>query len=120
MTKDDIETYEARIGDRLLFNNIALILLSACIPLGIEKFIEYQSAQNGPAMAIIIVCVVGTVAGSMAALVAHKRHRKVETFKATIFRQERKIASMVMMFDGNDASQSSTPKHVAVGSTQSS
>ncbi|MEQ9643518.1 MAG: hypothetical protein RIM84_26095 [Alphaproteobacteria bacterium] len=110
MTRDDIETYEARIQDRALFNNLALILLSASIPLGIEKVIEYFDNESAVALAIVVVCGVATIGGVAFGAIAWHRRQRVDGFKDRLFREERKIATMLSVVD----SQSSAPSDLGI------
>lgn len=100
MSKDDIETFEARIEDKILFQNVGLIALSGSMPLGIEKLIDYFGSNSTPTdLAIVVTCVIFAFGGAVFVHLASKRQKKVETFKERLFKEERKLSSSFSMID---------------------
>src|SRR5262245_21565097 len=85
MSKDDIETLEARIADKSLFHSIGLVCISGAIPLGLEKLIDYWGHREATDLAIIIICLVAVVAGLASLSLAQKRDEKVQKFKERLF-----------------------------------
>lgn len=113
MSKDDIEHFEARLADKTLFQNLAIICLSGSIPLLIEKAMDYNRSNEPTDMAIVLICIAAAVAGVGFQIVATLRRKKLQTFKQQLFQRERKLSSTFQMID--TSSSSSSPRHDVIG-----
>lgn len=98
MTKDDFETFEARMQDKDLFKGLAIFLLAAGVPLGVEKFFDWQGSADGADLGILVTCVGASLLGLIFGWLAHSRESRVATFKRRLFSSERLVASNVTMF----------------------
>lgn len=99
MTKDDIEHFESRIGDKTLFQNIALFFLSASVPLLIEKAVDYNATDSQVDLALVIVCAAGVLLGGLFQIFATSRRRKIGNFKDQLFKRDRKLSTTLTMVD---------------------
>jgi len=99
MTKDDVETFESRISDKTLFQNIAILFLGASVPLGIEKGIDYFGSGSATDLATLIVCVGGAAIGAIFQFLALSRRNKIDTFKRTLFQNDRLMSRQFTMID---------------------
>jgi hypothetical protein len=103
MSKDDIEHFESRIGDITLFQNLALFFLSASVPLGIEKWIDYNAGAAQTDMALIIVCGIGTAIGMLFQVLAIARRLRLKTFRESLFKRERKLDTTFTLINGSSS-----------------
>jgi len=113
MSKDDIEHFESRIGDKTLFQNIALFFLSASLPLLVEKSVDYSGSKSPTDLAIIVVCVAAAAIGGLFQILAYRRSKGVQTFKDHLFRREQKLKTTLQMVDSSSSSQGYQTKTVA-------
>lgn len=99
MSKDDIEHFESRLGDKTLFQNLAILLLSASIPMLVEKLIDFYGNKAMTDLAVVIVCVAAALLGILFQALAHSRRGKLQTFKQQLFQRERKLSTTLQMVD---------------------
>ena len=92
MTKDDIETFESRMLDKIAFENIAIALVTGAAPLGIDKVVTYLGNHQATDLAIVIVCIVIIIIGIVFHIFAVSRNKKIEAFKDRLFKSERLIS----------------------------
>lgn len=105
MTKDDIETFEERIQDKSSFKDWSLILISGSVPLGLDKGMNYRAKHEETDLALLIICIAAFLLGVAFAIGAHKRKKKVESFKERLFKQDRLLATRISMVNtGSDKS----------------
>jgi hypothetical protein len=98
MSRDDIETFEARYEDKTLFQNIGLLSLGGAVPLGLEKIADYYWKGGASTdAAILLICIVFTIVGGVCLGISHARKQKIETFKERLFKEERKLSSSYTM-----------------------
>ena len=93
MIRDDIDHFEARLGDKTLFQNLALVFLSASVPLLVEKYFDYTTSNSATDLAVIIVCAGAIVLGVVFQAIAIYRRRRLQTFKQQLFQRERKLST---------------------------
>jgi hypothetical protein len=112
-SRDDIEHFESRLGDKTLFQNLAILFLSGSAPLLVEKLIDYHGNEAMTDLAIAIVCTAAALLGILFLMLAHSRRKKLKMFKQQLFQRERKLSTTLQMVDTSSSAPERNVRGVA-------
>lgn len=101
MTKDDIETFETRLSDKVMFQNIAIALVTGGVPLGTDKLFSYMADHKANDLAVVIVCAFAIFFGITSFLISMHRNKKIQTFKDRLFGSERLLSRTFAIVDAS-------------------